>query len=290
MPNEAVNTGIMPMALAAIEQYFPKEQRGIDDALAYRMLPLGARCFVRLLRFSWLRNWLMRMSEKSNPGIWGGLLCRKRYIDDKLVAARTKIDAIVNLGAGFDTRVYRLSAIAHLPVWEIDQRKNIVAKEKRLNDIFGKVPSHVRLVAIDFDQEDLRAALLSNGCSSTGRTFFVWEGVSQYLTEEGVRKIFYFLAKAAPGSCLAFTYVRKDFLDGKADYRWDSGYKRFVATKVWRFGLEPDSVAGFLTGYGWGLIEDVGYDELARRYIAPSRRGLASTPVERIVYAEKLGR
>jgi len=47
------------------------------------------------LHFPWLRNWLMRMSEKSNPGIWGGLLCRKRYIDDKLVAACTRIDAIV---------------------------------------------------------------------------------------------------------------------------------------------------------------------------------------------------
>ena len=162
-----------------------------------------------------------------------------------------------------------------------------MAKEKRLNEIFGKVSSHVRLVAIDFDHEDFRAALSSNGCSSTGRTFFVWEGASQYLTEEGVRKIFDSLARAAPGSCLAFTYVCKDFLDGRAHYRWDSGHKRFVATKVWRFGLVPDSVEGFLIAYGWDLIEDVGYDELARRYIAPSRRGLASTPVERIVYAEK---
>jgi methyltransferase (TIGR00027 family) len=289
MANEAANTGIMPTALVAIEQCFPKEQRVVEDALAYRMLPLGARFFVRLLRFSMLRNWLIRMSEKSNPGIWGGLLCRKRYIDDKLVAACTKIDAVVNLGAGFDTRAYRLSATADLPVWEVDQRMNVVAKEKRLHEIFGKVPSHVRLVAIDFDHEDLRTALSSNGDLLASRVFFIWEGVTQYLTEQGVRKTFDFLAEAAAGSSLAFTYVRRDFLEGTSPYRWESGYKRFVATKVWRFGLEPDAVADFLAEYGWGLIEDVGYEELARRYIAPTRRGLVSTPLERIVYAEKLG-
>src|ERR1035438_2177922 len=289
MANEAANTGIMPMVLIAVEQSFPKEERIVDDALAYRMLPLGAKLFVGLLRFSWLRSWLIGMSEKNNPGIWGGLLCRKRYIGDKLVAESTKIDAVVNLGAGFDTQAYRISSISRLPVWEVDQRRNVVTKEKRLKEIFGEVPSHVRLLAIDFDHEDLRTALSSSGHLLTKRTFFVWEGVSQYLTEQGVRKTFDFLANAAVGSCLAFTYVRKDFLVGKAPYRWESGYNRFVATGVWRFGMEPEAVASFLTDYGWGLTEDVGYDDLARRYIAP-RRGLASTPVERIVYAEKLGR
>jgi O-methyltransferase involved in polyketide biosynthesis len=40
-------------------------------------------------------------------------------------------------------------------------------------------------------------------------------GVTQYLTEPGVRKTLDFLARAAGGSRLAFTYVRKDFLEGK---------------------------------------------------------------------------
>jgi O-methyltransferase involved in polyketide biosynthesis len=93
---------------------------------------------------------------------------------------------------------------------------------------------------------------------------------------------------AAPGSRLAFTYVRKDFLMGKALYGWESGYKRFVATEVWLFGMEPEDCVTFLRGYGWRVIEDIGYDELAGRYIEPTGRRLASTPVERIVYAEKI--
>jgi len=283
-------TGIMPIAVVAAEQLFPKEERVVDDPLAFRMLPPGARLIVRLMRVGWLRNWIIGMSEKSDPGIWGDFLCRKRYIDDKLAAACMRIDAVVNLGAGFDTRAYRLSCISHLPVWEVDQQKNIVAKEKRLNEIFGKVPSRVRLVQIDFDTEDLAAALSSNGYLPARRTFFVWEAVSQYLTEQGVRKTFDFLAQAPAGSCLAMTYVRRDFLDGRNLYGWRTGYKRFVASKMWRFGMEPEAAPSFLGEYGWNLIEDVGYDQLARRYPALSQRGLAATHAERMVYAEKLER
>ena len=202
-------TGIMPIAVVAVEQSFPKEERVVDDPLAFRMLPPGARLFVRLMRIGWLRDWIIGMSEKSEPGIWGDFLCRKRYIDDKLEDVCGRIDAVVNLGAGFDTRAYRLSAISHLPVWEVDQQTNIVAKEERLNEIFGKVPSRVRLVVIDFDTEDLAAALSSNGYLSAGRTFFVWEGVTQYLTEEGVRKTFDFLAQA-PGRQLPRNVLRAE--------------------------------------------------------------------------------
>ena len=276
------------MALVAVEQYFPKAQRIIDDGLAARLLPLGAMIFVRFLRPRWTRNWVIGLSEKSNPGIWGGLLCRKRYIDEKVIASRNGIEAVVNLGAGFDTRPYRLPALSGLPAWEVDQRENIEAKEKRLRKAFGTIPANVKLVVADFDRDDLRSILVAQGYSAAKPTFFVWEAVTQYLTEQGVRATFDWLAKAALGSRLAFTYVRKDFLDGKTFYGWESGYRQFVTSKVWLFGMEPEDCPSFLKGYGWRIIEDVGYDELATKYIVPTGRHLASTPVERMVYAERV--
>jgi hypothetical protein len=123
--------------------------------------------------------------------------------------------------------------------------------------------------------------------SARARAFFVWEAVTQYLTERGERATFAWLAKAAPGSRLAFTYVRKRFLTGETLYGWESGYKRFVASNLWVFGMEPQDCAAFLQGFGWRVIEDVGYDELASRYMGPANRKLTSTPVERMVYAEK---
>jgi methyltransferase (TIGR00027 family) len=257
MANAAANTGIMPTTLVALEQYFPKSQRVIDDSLAVRMLPFGASMFVRLLKRRWMRDWLIRLSEKSNPGIWGGLLCRRRYIDEKIIADRNEIEAVVSLGAGFDTRPFRLPPLSGLPMWEIDQRENITAKEERLRKALGAVPANLKLVTVDFDRDDLGAILESQGYSASKRTFFIWEAV--------------------------FTYVRKRFLTAKDLYGWESGYKRFVATKVWLFGMEPEECPPFLQGYGWRVIEDIGYDELAARYIGPTGRPMASTPVERMV-------
>jgi len=288
MANAAAITGIMPIALLAVEQNFPKAQRVVDDGLAARLLPLGALIFVRCLRRRWMRDWIIGLSDRSNPGIWGGLLCRKRYIDEKLVASRNEILAVVNLGAGFDTRLYRLPALSGLPMWEVDQRVNVEAKEKRLRKALGTVPANVKLVPADFDRDDLSSILAAHGYSAAKPTFFVWEGVTQYLTEQGVRATFDWLARAASGSRLAFTYIRRGFLDGKTLYGWESGYRRFVASEVWRSGMEPEDCPSFLQGYGWRIIEDVGYDELANRYLVPTGRRLAYTAVERMVYAERV--
>lgn len=286
MAKAAAKTGIMPTVLVAIEQSFPASERVIDDPLAIRMLPLGARIVVRFLRLPWMRDWLIGRSEKTDPGIWGGLLCRKRYVDEKIEACRNDMEAVVSLGAGFDTRPFRLPLLADMPMWEIDQRENIETKQKRLRQALGQIPTNVKLIAVDFDLDDLGRVLASQGYSPTKRTFFVWEGVTQYLTEQGVRTTFDWLAKASPGSQLVFTYVRKGFLTGETLYGWGNGYKRFVATKVWLFGMEPEECAALLDGYGWRVIEDLAYDELRNRYIAPTGRPLTSTPVERIVYAE----
>ncbi|HEU5097867.1 MAG TPA: SAM-dependent methyltransferase [Roseiflexaceae bacterium] len=246
------------------------------------------RAFVSLTRPAFVRDWMVRATEKSLPGIWGGMMCRKRYIDDNLIESLGQIDAVVNLGAGFDTRAYRLPALADIPVWEVDQPQNIEPKRVRLRRLFGAVPANVGLVPIDFERQELGAVLASHGYSIDKRTLFIWEAVTQYLSEQGIKAIFDFLARAEPGSRLAFTYVRKDFIEGKALYGQKPAYDKWVVKeKIWLYGMDPDEVPDFLDRYGWKLIDHLGYDELAERYVKPTRRELASTAVERMVYAEK---
>jgi methyltransferase (TIGR00027 family) len=216
------------------------------------------------------------------------MLCRKRYIDEKLTGSAVGIGAVVNIGAGFDTRLCRLQALAHMPAWETDQRANIEDKRKRLRELFGSIPKHVTLLAIDFDREELGVALAASGFPAGVPTFFIWEAVMQYLTEPAVRATFDFLGKAAKGSRLAFTYVRKDFIEGHVLYGQEDMYKRYVEKSVWLFGMDPGEVPKFLLSYGWRLVEDLDYGALAERYVKPTGRQLKSTPVERIVYAEKL--
>ena len=288
MARAAAKTGAMPAVIVAIEQRFPKDQRIIADDLAYAMLPFGMKAFVWLMRPAFARDWMVRATEKAAPGIWALMACRKRYIDEKLIEAVDEIDAVVNLGAGFDTRVYRLPTLADVPVWEIDQPENIAPKRLRLRRLLGAIPPHVNLVPIDFDRQDLGAVLTAHGYSAAARTFFIWEGVTQYLTQAGLVATFEFLARAARGSRLTFTYVRKDFIDGKATHGHEDLYKRLVVKGVWLSGMEPDHVEPFLDPFGWRVIEHIGYQELVDRYVKPTGRELAFTPVERIVYAEKL--
>jgi methyltransferase (TIGR00027 family) len=205
MSRAAAKTGTGPATMVAIEQHFPEDRRIVDDAVAPRILPLGMRADAWLMRVDPARDWMVRLTEKSLPGIWAGMMCRKRYIDEKLIESAGQIDSVVNLGAGFDTRAYRLPALADTPVWEVDQPENVEPKRARLRKLFGAVPPHVTLVPIDFDREELGAVLASHGYSAKARTFFVWEAVTQYLTEAGIEATFDFLATAARGSCLAFT-------------------------------------------------------------------------------------
>jgi methyltransferase (TIGR00027 family) len=289
MAQAAAKTGSGPTAMVAVEQYFPLEQRILIDDLSISILPLGAKVLLWFISPSWARNWLIRFAEKNSPGLWALVMCRKRFIDDKLIESVDCIGAIVNLGAGSDTRVYRLQALAHIPAWEIDQQQNIDAKRARLQKMFRAVPSNVTLIAADFDHDELGATLKAGGVSNAVPTFFILEGVLQYLTEPAVKSIFDFMAKAAKGSRLAFTYVRKDFIDGRSLYGQEGLHQRYVQKGIWIVGLEyPDGVANLLSEYGWRLIEDFGYEELAQRYVKPSGRELSSTPVERVAYAEKL--
>jgi methyltransferase (TIGR00027 family) len=289
MTQAAAKTGLGPTSGVAVEQHFPKTQRILEDELAYHILPFSMRAFVSLMWLGALRDWMVRTSEKRTPGIWGGVMCRKRYIDEKLCESRSQIRTVVNLGAGFDTRAYRLPALADLPIWEVDQPENIEAKRRQLQRIFGEVPAHVKLVPIDFDHEELDAALLSQGYPADQPTFFIGEAVTQYLTEKGIQTMFAFLAHAVQGSRLAFSYVRKDFIDGKVRYGQEMLYQQYiVSTRAWLFGLDPENVANFLKPYGWDVVEDVDVDNLAERYVKPTDRRLAITPIERVVYAEKV--
>jgi methyltransferase (TIGR00027 family) len=289
MSKGAASTGIGPTVLVAIEQFFPKNRRGIEDGLSYRILPFGMKSFVGLMRFECMRNWIIRASEKDIPGIWGGMICRKRYIDEKLVNSITLMGTVVNLGAGFDTRTYRLSALSDKLTFEIDQPEIIIKKKRRLLKLFGLIPSHLKLVPVDFGREDLGCALKPHGYSAEIKTFYIMEAVTQYLTENAIKAIFNFLAKAGSGSQLVLTYIRKDFLDGRVMYGWEKAYRKYVLKdKIWLFGMDPEAWPDFLGQYGWESVEDADYEKLSGRYVKPTGRELASTPVERLVHARKL--
>jgi methyltransferase (TIGR00027 family) len=285
MSQQAAATGPGAMFFVAVEQGFPPCERILTDELALPILPLGSRIWVRLLRP--VRRWLVRKTEARVPGLWGGIMARKRFIDD--VISENPAEAVVNLGAGFDTRACRLPELADVPVWEVDLPVTVEAKRRRLQKIFGAVPEYLHLVPLDFDREDPGSALAASGYPTGAVTLFIWEGVTQYLTEEGFRATFAWLANAPTGSRLVFTYVPRDFVDGDRLYGQQHLYRKMVGEDpIWRVGLDPEGVDGLLAGHGWREVEHLGYDELDERYVKPTGRDLGWMGIERIVHARRV--
>jgi methyltransferase (TIGR00027 family) len=291
MKNETASvsyTAYRVMFYVALEQYQPYEHRLIHDNLARKMLPGRLRLLVSIFGFKPLRQGFLNLIERGFPGTRSGV-CRKRYIDDKLdEALGTGIDNVVILGSGLDTRAYRIPQLSTLPVYEVDLPQTIAYKERKLRQLYGSVPPHVRLIPIDFDRQTLGDVLRSHGYSLDQKSFVIWEGVTQYISETAVRTVFEFLAKVRPGSRIVFTYIVKDFIDGEQTYGLERLYQQTrVKKQMWQFGLQPSQVAAFIGEYSWEELEQVGADEYRQRYLTPMGRTDAVMEIERMVYAEK---
>lgn len=280
-------TALGPTLIVAIDQH--DDRTLVPDPWAARVLPRPFRLLAALSRWAVVRRAMIAATEKSVRGGWASLLCRKRYIDDLARdAARGGVDAVVILGAGYDTRPYRVDELAGVPVWEVDLPDNIAAKTAALHRCFGRIPANVRLIPIDLETEDVLEVLMANGVQERSRVFVVWESVTMYLSEAVVRKTLQSLAGCAPGSRLAFTHFREDFVDGTELHGADAAYQRFaVERRLWKFGINPGDVATFLAEYGWREREQAGPTEYRDRYLRPVGRDCAVSEIERAVCAER---
>jgi methyltransferase (TIGR00027 family) len=276
-----------------LEHDRPANERLVDDPVSLRLLPGFWRGLLRLLQASGLADRTLARRERELPGVMGSLLCRTRYIDDVFrEAVWDGVDQVVILGAGFDTRAYRMADLNGAAVFEVDHPDIQTAKRKALARASIPIPAAVSLVAVDFERDDLAATLEAAGFREDVPTLFVWEGVTQYISRQAVEDTLAWVASAgAPGSRLVFSYVREDVIEGEAA----TPAERQVMARAagggapWRTGLDPVDVPTLLARFGLDLIEEVGGEEYHERYLEPAGRELATLRAERVVLAEVSG-
>src|ERR1700753_159088 len=193
------------MVLVALEQSEPRGRRLVDDDLAARFLPAPTRWLVTKTPPSPMRRLAMAAMEREGPGLWASMNCRKRYIADKVSESLDDVDAVVVLGAGFDTLADRWAVRSQIPIFEVDQPVNVARKTAVVRRALGAQPPSVRLVPLNFEHDDVLDVLAGHGYRPDDRTFFVWEAVTQYLSADAVHATLDRLRPAAPGSRLVFT-------------------------------------------------------------------------------------
>lgn len=122
--------------------------------------------------------------KKSAVGQWA-VAMRTSIIDDLIRGAIDRgIDAVVNLGAGLDSRPYRLDLPATLGWIEVDYPQIIDWKTERLADDTPRCAlEHVRL---DLSRIDERRALFGSLAKRFENALIITEGVVPYLSVDDV--------------------------------------------------------------------------------------------------------
>jgi methyltransferase (TIGR00027 family) len=276
--------------LRAIESYRPEGERLFDDRFSRQFVTGTWRFFL----YPGIRQAQVALLEGSAPGFLGDFYCRTAAIDEALLRVlSTGIKQVVILGAGFDARAYRIAGIEQVRVYELDLAEPQRLKQSLVMKAMGDLPAHLSFIPIDFDRQDIESLLTEAGFDRGQKTFFIMEGVTQYITEGAVDRIFRQVSSAAAdGSQIVFTYIHRGIIDGTA--RSYAEQKLLTAVgemrMPWIFGFEPSGLAEYLRQRGLEMVEEVGAPEFQRRYLKPRGRELNIFKGERVVLAKVAGK
>lgn len=218
-----------------------------DDACArlMRCLPEGIQLGYRLMFTPTMyvhrvTGYLPKIFQYPYPGeasMGDQPAARTTFYDMALLRHFGHINQLVILGAGLDTRCYRLPVVASVRCFEVDTPKTQRSKRALLER--ARVDTtRVTFVAADFEHEDWYEKLVSAGFDPRTPTFFLWESVCMYLDQIAVERTLRTVAGTAPGSVLAFDYVSSQLVHDQSPWM---RYVRIVLNAVgepWDFGID----------------------------------------------------
>ena len=257
--------------LRAIEARKPEAERICYDPFARAFIPGISFTLSKLVIDSGLY-------ERMAPGAVEFILVRERYIDDFLKACLSEgLDQVVILGAGFDTRAYRIAGIEKTRVFEIDHPATQEVKLKRLKKVIDPLPGHVTFIPVDFNTQALSERLLASGYNEQAKTLFIWQGVTYFLTPEGVDSTLAFIANhSGPGSAVIFDYFYNETLrDTSRSYVKTMRRAARMTGEEYMFGIDQGQIEPFLTQRGFRDVRSVTLEDLKRLYFTGPNAGRA---------------
>ena len=269
-PTHPSRTAEFVALFRALETVRPPDRRLFEDHYAEALLSPQFRAVVALARVPVTGKLVYEAIDWRWPGSRLWVVVRTRFIDDLVRDALEEgATQVVLLGAGLDTRAHRIDRMRCARIFEVDEPATLRRKRERLERALERTAANVHYVEIDFERDDLAAALPAAGLRPDLPSVVVWEGVTSYLSPDGVDSTFRSLATATtPGSMVAFTYLRRDVVEGEATPSGARAAARAVrrASEPFRFGMDPEGVADYLDERGFELEENRSCADLASIY------------------------
>ncbi|MFJ4916694.1 class I SAM-dependent methyltransferase [Streptomyces sp. NPDC088726] len=215
-------------------------------------------------------GWPVRIQQvpdgDANP-LWGRFAryfgLRTRVLDDFLLrSVHAGARQVVLLGAGLDSRAFRLDWPADCVVFEVD-RAGVLAFKHEVLDGLSAAPKAARTpVPIDL-RADWAAALTAAGFDPAAPSVWLAEGLLFYLPSATETHLIDTVDRlSAAGSALAFEVkLDKDLLEYRDSPLYTSTTQQIGIDLLALFDREPrpDS-AGTLTGRGWSTSVHTPFD------------------------------
>ncbi len=148
-------------------------------------------------------KWVTQIQLSPTP------LARAAYAE-KVVLNELKLGTqqYVILGAGLDTFAWRYPSLTDVTIFEIDHPATQKFKLERLQQAGYELPSHLKLIAMDFTKELSLEKLLAAGFDPSMKTVFSLLGVTYYLTAIELQQMLHVFFKDLPqGSSIVFDFA-----------------------------------------------------------------------------------
>ncbi len=248
--------------------------RILDDPYAHLFLGRASKA---ALAAATAAGAIGELPARFGPGLAAFVLARHRFIDDALVAALPRVEQVVVLGAGYDTRAERFaSALGDRPVFELDfpstsqRKRELVAQHAHALDL---PPCTRRQVEVDFLSESFEEKLREAGFKVGAPTFFIWEGVSMYLTRAVVKETLAALKRlGGAGSELVMDcwFLVDDPDLRAAAHRFSANLLSALGEPV-LFALHPEDAPSFVERAGFRCEDVADAPVLESRYVKDGR-------------------
>jgi len=212
---------------------------------------------------------MQEQGERLFPGLQNSNVARVRFFDDFVISSLDKgLKQLVILGAGYDTRAYRIKGLEKIKTFEVDRLETQADKIEKIRKIFGSLPSHVVYVPADLAIDDFGRRLLEVGYDRSLKTLFLMEGLLMYLMPEMVDKILSFIVKnSCKGSSILFDY----YLQSATDETYERGKRLMKAlgdnagVKL-QFLIKEGEAETFLKARGFSQIHNVTSEDNKKAY------------------------
>lgn len=237
-------------------------------------------------------NWRDRpdMQPDFSMPMRAGIVGRARFVEDLVLESIEKgVDQFVILGAGLDTFAQRNPQVAtKIDIFEIDQPGPQLWKQKRLEELGFKSSNKLHFVPVNFEEGELWWKKLDeHGFDRSRPAIIVSTGVSMYLSLAANMATFEQIAKLAPGSIFAMTFLLAlDLLSPQ-----EKSIMQFVMKKAKESGtpflslFSPKEIQTLAIKSGFKKCEYISADDLFQRYFASRTDGLNAGKAENFIVA-----